>query len=124
MSANLNGANRISVISLENACSDSPEKLRAQSIPPSSKGRSVCGVSFRPSLKALAADGAALDAPPCVEGGVYAGFVYAGLGGAVVVVGVDGGGAVAAAVAVEAYRMGIEGGGCLTDSEPFAIGKT
>lgn len=69
MSVNLNDANRTSEISLENACSDSPEKLRAQSIPPSSEGRSVGGLSFRPSLKALAADGALLAEE------AYAGFV-------------------------------------------------
>ena len=41
----------------------------------------------------------------------------------VVVVVVGGEGVVAAAVAVEAYRMGSEGAGeCLTDSEPLAIG--
>lgn len=45
------------MISLANGCSDSPEKLRAQSIPPSS-GVSRDGVSLSPPLNAAAAVGA------------------------------------------------------------------
>ena len=72
MSVRFNGAIKMSVISFANGSFDNPEKLLAQSIPPSS-GRSVDGRSLSPDLNAFAAVGAPLEGAG-VEG-VYAGLV-------------------------------------------------
>ena len=84
MSVWFSDAIKVALMSSENGSSDSPEKLLAQSTPPSS-GRSIGGKSLSPDLKALAAVGAWFS----LGGGAWLGA--AGLG-VVGVVGVVGGG--------------------------------
>ena len=77
ISLNANGANRISEISFAKGSLLNPEKLLAQSIPPSSC-ISPLGRSFSPPLNAFAAVGALFTGAD----GVYGGLLTAGFGAA------------------------------------------